>query len=559
MHGNAPSGVPVGQALILLGVPHSGLPPLATLLTSLSHVVVPVFADGHLPDPPTTAEAPAVAALNAEILRSLGMAWDRPLLPVEADQDLADSRARLGQTVRSRYLDRAIAVVQDLRNAGRPILIGDVQTTLLAPLWVEACGALGLSCRFVFLHRNPMNVALSLREESQMGISRGMQVWVRYALAALECLAKTDGGTILGFEQLAMRDPDAVRAVAQLSGASESAVESALGKIGSVWQAASRYGRIDLDRSPLVARFIKDTYELVLAWSKSPAEERSLKLERLIEAQDDFCRFSGSLTPVRHDDEVTRMDSPSAKVPNRLLILHYHLFKNAGTSVDAVLKKNFGAKWGDVEFEPPSQADHVRELDAFIAANPDLITISSHTLLAPPPTVPGVDVLPVIFVRNPLSRLRSAYEFERKQVAETVGAKLAKETDFAGYLRARLAVTGDRSCRNFHAFRLARLVTGEGTERERAFRALEQLPFIGLVEAFGKSMARLKALVLPYVPEFEDFEAWENSTATPRHGGGSKRPSLQEELGAEVYEMVREANQIDMDIYEAVARRYAEG
>lgn len=252
------------------------------------------------------------------------------------------------------------------------------------------------------------------------------------------------------------------------------------------------------------------------------------------------------------------MDCPTAESKKRLLILHYHLFKNAGTSVDAVLKKNLGAKWGDVEFDPPSQVDHARELASYIARHPNLVTISSHTLLAPPPELDGVAVLPVIFVRHPLARLRSAYEFERKQVADTVGARLAKETDFGGYLRSRLAVGGDRSCRDFHAFRLARLVReGHGSERERAFRALDELPFVGLVEEFGQSMTRLKELVLPYLPDFQDFEAWENSTTTPRHGGGAKRPSFEEELGAETYQLVVEANRTDMDLYEEVARRYA--
>lgn len=254
------------------------------------------------------------------------------------------------------------------------------------------------------------------------------------------------------------------------------------------------------------------------------------------------------------------MDFPTTQSTKRLLILHYHLFKNAGTSVDAVLKKNFGARWDDVEFDPPSQVDHARALAAFIEGHPDLITISSHTLLAPPPVLDGAEVLPVIFVRHPLLRLRSAYEFERKQPADTVGARLAKETDFGGYLRSRLAVTGDRSCRNFHAYRLARLVRdGQGSERDRAFRALDELPFVGLVEAFGPSMAKLKALVLPYIPEFQDFDAWENSTTTPRHGGGAERPSFEEELGAETYELVVEANRTDMEIYEEVTRRYAAG
>ena len=36
---------------------------------------------------------------------------------------------------------------------------------------------------------------------------------------------------------------------------------------------------------------------------------------------------------------------------SRTIILHYHLFKNAGTSIDAILKDNFDEKWVTREFE----------------------------------------------------------------------------------------------------------------------------------------------------------------------------------------------------------------
>ena len=246
---------------------------------------------------------------------------------------------------------------------------------------------------------------------------------------------------------------------------------------------------------------------------------------------------------------------------SRFVILHYHLFKNAGTSVDSVLKRNFGALWRDIEFLPPGQEDHAQAIHRFIAQYKDLVAVSSHTLFCPPPVLADTEVLPVIFVRQPLKRLRSAYDFERKQAADTTGAKLAKETDFAGYLRTRLTATGDRSCRNFQTYRLGRLLPDDGCpERDRAFAALDQLPFVGLVEDFRQSMRKLKELVQPHVPSFQDFEAWENTTSGQKHGDASARPpSLQEELGDETYAMVMDANRDDIALYKEVARRYANG
>jgi hypothetical protein len=302
----------------------------------------------------------------------------------------------------------------------------------------------------------------------------------------------------------------------------------------------------------------KDAYLLLQRWYHSSPADRMVELTELRDREEDYSRFAGNIVSVRYNKVKDVYDNASLD-QKRFVILHYHLFKNAGTSVDSVLKKNFGKLWEDVEFLPPGQEDHAKAILKFIAEHQDLVAISSHTLFCPPPVYADIDVLPVIFVRQPLKRLRSAYDFERKQGVDTIGAKLAKETDFAGYLRTRLAAAGDRSCRNFQTYRLARLLPNDGRpERDRAFAALDQLPFVGLVEEFGKSMRKLKGLLRPHIPSFQDFEAWENSTSSHKHGdAAAKRPSLREELGEETYSMLLEANRDDIEIYEEMARRYA--
>jgi hypothetical protein len=54
----------------------------------------------------------------------------------------------------------------------------------------------------------------------------------------------------------------------------------------------------------------------------------------------------------------------------RTIILHYHLFKNAGTSVDAILKRNFGDKWVTSEF-PPMGGNNTALVEEWIIAHDD--------------------------------------------------------------------------------------------------------------------------------------------------------------------------------------------
>src|SRR4029079_906891 len=89
----------------------------------------------------------------------------------------------------------------------------------------------------------------------------------------------------------------------------------------------------------------------------------------------------------------------------RPIIIHYHFFKNAGTSVDAILQRNFGAGWTSREYPARSTPNAARE---FLVANPQIAALSSHTLPLPPPDIPDAEILPILFIRHPLDRLKSS-------------------------------------------------------------------------------------------------------------------------------------------------------
>lgn len=185
----------------------------------------------------------------------------------------------------------------------------------------------------------------------------------------------------------------------------------------------------------------------------------------------------------------------------RTIILHYHLFKNAGTSVDAILKRNFGDRWVTREF-PSDNENNTELVGEWIRETPEAVAYSSHTMMGSIPQVEGVRIISFMLLRDPIERIKSAYRFERKQEADTWETRLAKKTSLEGYVRGRLAQPGDRQCRNFQTHRLASLVPGDAPERESAIRALNRLSVIGLVEAFDAAIAALAEAIRPAYPDF---------------------------------------------------------
>ncbi|GAA0741841.1 sulfotransferase family protein [Ideonella azotifigens] len=244
----------------------------------------------------------------------------------------------------------------------------------------------------------------------------------------------------------------------------------------------------------------------------------------------------------------------------RLVLFHYHLFKNAGTSLDKVLHENFGSRWLTREFEDRPAEEHAQEVQDWLEASPDALAFSSHTALLPPPRQPGLQVFPLVFLRHPLDRIASAYSFERKQLGDHgFGAALAQSTSLAGYIRTRLTMPQDRQCRNFQTARLAPMYAAEaGSERERAVAALQRLPFVGIVEHFDASMAQLTQLIAPAFPEFRSFSVMENSSRGADLDLAARLAQLRETLGDEVYALLEASNADDLVLYDAACELMAE-
>ena len=71
----------------------------------------------------------------------------------------------------------------------------------------------------------------------------------------------------------------------------------------------------------------------------------------------------------------------------RSVILHYHLFKNAGTSLDESFKANFESnQWVTQEFSSEAHKNQ-KQLRSWIAESVNAKCFSSHTAQLPPPKV----------------------------------------------------------------------------------------------------------------------------------------------------------------------------
>ena len=254
----------------------------------------------------------------------------------------------------------------------------------------------------------------------------------------------------------------------------------------------------------------------------------------------------------------------------RKVIVHYHLFKNAGSSIDHIFRENFGDKrWRSEEFPRPTSIaavlggeSNASLVQDWLAEHPEVTVLSSHTAVMPLPELPSTRVFPIIMVRNPMIRLQSSYLFQRQRFAAGFHNKttcLAGENDLAGYLSGLLAMNRQPMARNFASVRLAAAVPGSAEQlRQRAFRALQLLPFVGVVELFDESMRVLASWLAPHFPKFRILPAWQNTSGQAGASQPERLTAMREAIGDDLYRELASANQVDIDLHQAATEKIAE-
>ena len=187
---------------------------------------------------------------------------------------------------------------------------------------------------------------------------------------------------------------------------------------------------------------------------------------------------------------------------------------------------------GNKEFDSPSNT--TQDVKEWILKNPEAIAFSSHTMMGPMPIIEGIDVISIVMLRNPISRIISAYNFEKKQNAPTWGSKLAKNSSLENYVLARLQRNNDYFCRNFQCERLSSLVVSDESKLDRAILALSEFSVIGVVEEFEASIQVLHSKLAKHFPDFK---------AEYTHSNQSKKSN--EDLNPILRQLLIECNKSD--------------
>jgi len=242
----------------------------------------------------------------------------------------------------------------------------------------------------------------------------------------------------------------------------------------------------------------------------------------------------------------------------RTTVVHLHLFKNAGTSVERGLQSYFGEHW--VSFDKPSSGGRISqaELVEFLHARPFVQAVSSHHLRPPLEDRATMNWLPILFLRHPIDRIRSAYEFERRQGSITPSSKAAASMQLVEWVQFHRERPSSTQCRNFQTFGLTsiRRETGRPIFRrpmkshfDSACAFVKRLPAFGLVESFDQSWDWISDWISGSYPNFKPDMGRANATTDASDVLGERLERMRAEMGQAAFDQLLVDNEVDLALY----------
>jgi hypothetical protein len=212
----------------------------------------------------------------------------------------------------------------------------------------------------------------------------------------------------------------------------------------------------------------------------------------------------------------------------RFVILHYHFLKSAGMAIEDMLRRSFENNFASIDTTDRDGHMSTEALLALLNSNPHLKAVSSHQIRYPVPQVPGFLFFDLCFLRDPIDRIRSIYDYFRDKPGEGDPVSEYANGLSLGEFMATLIQEMPWYINDAQVNLLANGIVNDSPgaqDFDRAAAKMLRTSFLGVVDRFEESMIGGQYFLQPGFPELACWGVPTNTTA----GVGStleKRKSL---------------------------------
>jgi hypothetical protein len=200
----------------------------------------------------------------------------------------------------------------------------------------------------------------------------------------------------------------------------------------------------------------------------------------------------------------------------RFVILHYHFLKSAGMAIEDMLRRSFENNFASIDTLDRDGHMSTEALLSLLNSNPHLKAVSSHQIRYPVPQVPGFLFFDLCFLRDPIDRIRSIYDYFRDKPGK--GDPVSEYAN-ALSLGEFMAILIQEMPWYIHDAQVNLLANGivndspSPQDFDRAAAKMLRTSFLGVVDRFEESMIGGQYFLQPGFPELACWGVPTNTTA----------------------------------------------
>jgi len=189
------------------------------------------------------------------------------------------------------------------------------------------------------------------------------------------------------------------------------------------------------------------------------------------------------------------------------ICLHFHIFKNAGTTIDSILEKNFSKDAVRIDTEKPSEIIPMDIILDYLKKNPEIKSISSHQIRFPIPTNSVFNFIPMLFIRHPLDRIFSIYSYQKnRKDPRNEAARKARITTPKEFIEWSLGAKKNMVMKNFQVMFLSKndvSVEVEDFDFKLAVNRMKLSIILGVVDRLNESLVMAEEVLSHYFPNID--------------------------------------------------------
>ena len=237
----------------------------------------------------------------------------------------------------------------------------------------------------------------------------------------------------------------------------------------------------------------------------------------------------------------------------KAVCLHFHIFKNGGTTIEWILKNNFSQNAISIDTDQLKGILSKEIILKYLDDEPSVKSFSSHQIRYPLPEAKNFLFIPLVFFRHPIDRIYSIYNFNRKRSdVNALGVTKAKSLNLNDYIEWNLARKNHRAMKNFQVLFLSDKPVDSMVNHddfELAVSRMKNCPVIGVVDRFDESLVLGEQILGQYFPELDFSYIKQNVTENRKDNLEERLEEEKTKVEKKVMDEILVENELDLKLY----------